>query len=45
MDISRVISPEPLLWADDEAEREQNDAQRRRYYHLIFIFLYYRAFP
>ncbi|KAJ7385421.1 DmX-like protein 1 [Desmophyllum pertusum] len=29
VDISRVLSPEPLLWADDEAEREQSDAQRR----------------
>lgn len=40
MDISRVLSPEPLLWADDEAEREQSDSsQRRRYYSLILSIL------
>ena len=33
VDISRVLSPEPLLWAEDEVEREQSDAQRRRYFH------------
>lgn len=37
VDISRVLSPEPLLWADDEAERELTDAQRRRYCLLILI--------
>ena len=31
VDISRLLNPEPLLWADDEVEREQSDAQRRRY--------------
>ena len=32
-----MLSPEPLLWADDETEREQSDAQRRRYYPLIIF--------
>jgi len=37
VDISRVLNPEPLLWADDEAEREQIDVQRRRYCLLILL--------
>ena len=37
MDISHVLSPEPLLWADDDAEREQNEAQRRRYLQLLYF--------
>ena len=43
MDISRVLSPEPLLWADDEAEREPIDAQRRRYY--LFLNLDFSLLP
>lgn len=39
VDICRVLSPEPLLWAEDEAEREQSDAQRRRYHYLLSNFV------